>query len=165
MNRGIADLRGLSPGLAFWATVCKPAFCRAAEMSCVSHFVGSWTYAYEPNVTFAFANLPANSLILCMLVDVQYAYFINASKGAMYDRFREELPKDFLIGVTERHAELRGDIGRELKQCDFHNHSSDEDGAGCPRATPSGEEEYGDRRGNLKSAYQQESEVGYTKQA
>ncbi len=115
------------------------AYRRAAEMSCVDYFVGKGSHACEQTIIFAFANLLTSSPLLQMLVDLQCAYFDRpAREDLVYQTFRHDIPKDFLLGVMERHAEFHsGKDWRPLQQCDYHGHVSNEERLACPESTAS----------------------------
>ncbi|KAH6858575.1 hypothetical protein AA0119_g8052 [Alternaria tenuissima] len=87
----------------------------------IDHFL-KCQCAWYKHIIFAYENLPEDSLVLKLMVELQCLYWSMDDDDEKEKRSRPDLPKEFLIQVMGRFAELRGrDIEpEELRGEDFY---------------------------------------------
>jgi hypothetical protein len=110
--------------------IIAPIFKQAAYNKLVSDAIVNETPAYEP-VIYAFANLPTDSPILTLLVELQYREYRigdDTSENGELER-RRKLPHDFLVRVMLRFTQSREDAydDEDLDPCDYHEHAIDKE--------------------------------------
>jgi hypothetical protein len=91
---------------------------------------------YE-SVIYAFANVPYERRLLQLMVDSHCRY--SEALGDANDdeeKLYPELPHEFLLRVMKRYRELReeGAMNKDLNECDYHEHVTEEERARCTPA-------------------------------
>ena len=84
-------------------------------------------------IIWAFDNLPSDSLILAMMVDLQCIAWNEEQDDEEEKRDLSQLPNEFLVAVMLKQNKIRVcDETTELSACDYHLHESEEKKKACP---------------------------------
>ncbi|KAI4629083.1 uncharacterized protein J4E87_003344 [Alternaria ethzedia] len=84
-------------------------------------------------IIWAFDNLPSDSLILAMMVDLQCTAWNEEQDDEEEKSHLSQLPNEFLVAVMLKQNKIRVcDETTELSACDYHLHESEEKKKACP---------------------------------
>ena len=121
---------------AFGDRMMAREFQTAPRMFLVQRFADGQDVAFYDTVIFAFANLPADDILLKVLVDAHcQEYNVDDDglhKGEM--ELRSQLPHEFLLRVMLRYSALRQSSSDDgLNPCDYHEHKSEKERKACKK--------------------------------
>jgi len=114
---------GVLKACAFANRFLVADFERITHDFCIQTRIGASLGVSYKYIIFSYQNLPDDSLILKLMVEIQCLFWISSCDEPDEMEIRPELPHKFLIDVMSRHAELRetGDYqGGKLNAVDFY---------------------------------------------
>ncbi|KAH6639639.1 hypothetical protein C7974DRAFT_410597 [Boeremia exigua] len=102
-------------------------FGRIVERTFICYIVTSEDDLYYEVIAYAYEHLSTKSLILKAMIDTHCATFTTDMDEKVPGEVdhREILPREFLLGVMLRYAEITQDQDKWIQlSCDYHDHSS-----------------------------------------
>jgi hypothetical protein len=123
--------------LIFADRILASLFKRSVHNRLLDDAIDAETPCYEL-IIYAFANLPADSPILTLLVELHYRHFEldddTVENGEL--QLRQKLPHEFLLRVVLRFARDRKEryVNDELIPCEYHVHATDKEEKKCEKA-------------------------------
>jgi hypothetical protein len=116
--------------------ILAPEFQRALEKYFIDYMSSASISTWYEAMIFAFANLPATSPALQVLVDRQCSEHEVDKDNEEELALQSQLPNSFLVRVMNRYSVLLEGSCKELDRCDYHRHEAEEEKETCQKEGP-----------------------------